>query len=197
MVIYSGLIAGIWFVIGVTIAARFYPGYHHAKQFCSELGAAGSPTEKLSPLINNYPLGCWFVLFGWAVSQLADAPMLLVISGWLIILHGIGTWVAGFFAMDADAYTVNPTSSGKIHSLAGFIMFLSLLIAPVLVVLSPSSDHISTSFRGFSALCIVVTLYFTVTFVKAIKNKTNPGTHQRLSYGAQLLWLAGYSIVLG
>ena len=59
--IYSGLIATIWIFIGVYIASQFYAGYDHAKQFCSELGAAGSPTEKLSPLINNYPLGFFFV----------------------------------------------------------------------------------------------------------------------------------------
>ena len=56
--IYSGLIATIWITIGVYATSRYYDGYSHAKQFCSELGATGSPTEKLSPFINNYPLGC-------------------------------------------------------------------------------------------------------------------------------------------
>ena len=60
----SGLIAMVWLIIGVYIASRFYPNYDHAKQFCSELGASGSPTEKLSPRINNYPLGLLFCLFG-------------------------------------------------------------------------------------------------------------------------------------
>jgi hypothetical protein len=63
--IYSGLIATVWIFIGVYIAGRFYAGYNHAQQFCSELGATGSPTEKLSPLINNYPLGfCFAFLVG-------------------------------------------------------------------------------------------------------------------------------------
>ena len=48
--VYSGLIATIWIFIGIYVAGRFYAGYDHSKQFCSELGATGSPTEKLSPL---------------------------------------------------------------------------------------------------------------------------------------------------
>ena len=51
--IYSGLIATIWIIIGIYVTSRFYAGYSHSKQFCSELGATGSPIEKLSPLINN------------------------------------------------------------------------------------------------------------------------------------------------
>lgn len=46
----SGVIATIWITFGVYIAAKFYPNYNHANQFCSELGAAGSPTEKIIPL---------------------------------------------------------------------------------------------------------------------------------------------------
>ena len=35
--IYSGLIATLWIFIGVYVASRFYEGYSHSKQFCSEL----------------------------------------------------------------------------------------------------------------------------------------------------------------
>ena len=44
--IYCGLIASIWIVFGIFIAAKRYPNYSHMTQFCSELGAKGSPTEK-------------------------------------------------------------------------------------------------------------------------------------------------------
>ncbi|WP_140391193.1 DUF998 domain-containing protein, partial [Pseudoalteromonas sp. JB197] len=103
--IYSGLIATLWIFIGVYVASRFYEGYSHSKQFCSELGATGSPTEKLSPLINNYPLGFLFCFFGWYLAQLANVSILVNIVGWLVIVHGIGTWVAGYFPMDADPFT--------------------------------------------------------------------------------------------
>ena len=193
---YSGLLASIWIVFGILIAANLYPNYNHMKQFCSELGAKGSPTEKLSPLINNYPLGFLFCFFGWHLAQLSDVSILVNISGWLVIIHGVGTWIAGYFPMDADPYTIEPTLSCKVHSWAGFIMLLSLLVAPILIAISPSTDSISLYFRIFSIASVLATTYYLYAMVKAIKNKGNPGTYQRISYGVQLIWLSVFSLVL-
>ncbi|NIB38651.1 DUF998 domain-containing protein [Pseudomaricurvus alkylphenolicus] len=189
---YSGLAASIWLVIGVAVAGAKYEGYSHTRQFCSELGAAGSPTERFSPIINNYPLGLLFVLFGVYLASEADA-LLMSSIGWLIVTHGVGTWVAGYFPMDADPYTPSPTRACKIHGLAGVVMLLSLIVAPVL---SLFSSEFSVAFKGFSVVCLAATLIFTATLAGAFKKQSNPGLHQRLSYGAQLLWLAGLSLVV-
>lgn len=58
----------------------------------------------------------------WYLAQLVN------IAGWLVIVHGISTWVAGYFPMDADPFTKHPTFSCKVHSWAGFIMLLSLVV---------------------------------------------------------------------
>ncbi|MFU2510695.1 DUF998 domain-containing protein [Pseudoalteromonas sp. ASV78] len=191
--LYSALIASIWIVVGVYIAGRCYPNYSHTKQFCSELGAAGSPTEKLSPIINNYPLGLLFCLFGWYVLQLENAPLLIALVGWLTISHGVATWFAGYFPMDGDPQTKTPTLSCRIHSWAGLVMLMSLLIAPILVAVS---SYTSISFRLFSILCVCITCYFLVLLTQAFKQKGSVGTYQRLSYGVQLLWLSAFSLVL-
>jgi hypothetical membrane protein len=193
---YCGLIASIWIVFGVFLAAKFYPNYNHNKQFCSELGAKGSPTERLSPIINNYPLGILFCFFCFAVIQMKDSSIVSVITGSLIIIHGIGTWVAGYFPMDANAYTKSPSFNCKVHSWAGFIMLLALLIAQLLMVFSPINQSITTPFKIFSIASILATVYFIYKMAKTIKNKTNPALYQRLSYGAQLVWLSGLSLVL-
>ncbi|OCQ21443.1 hypothetical protein A7985_12585 [Pseudoalteromonas luteoviolacea] len=192
VVLLSGLLSVVWITVGVIVAAKFYPNYNHYQQFCSELGAAGSPTEKLSPLINNYPLGVLFCLFGWSITQQFGDSILLSISGWLIIVHGIGTWVAGFFPMDKDPYTKSPSVHCQIHSWAGLIMLLSLLIAPLLVTFS----DLPAEFRVFSLLCAIVAFYFLVKMARAVKQKQNVGLFQRLSYWAKLLWLAGLSLLL-
>ncbi|WP_281558036.1 DUF998 domain-containing protein [Thalassomonas sp. RHCl1] len=190
---YCGLLASVWIVFGVFIAAKRYQGYNHAKQFCSELGAVGSPTEKFSPLINNYPLGVLFCLFGYYLIASATHSILLMAIGGLVIVHGLGTLVAGFFPMDADPYTKNPTTACKIHSWAGFIMLLSLYIAPILALFESS---FTLYFKLFSLACFLLSVYFTVTLAKAIKKQSNPGTHQRLGYGVQLFWLSGLSILV-
>ncbi|KGK00298.1 MULTISPECIES: DUF998 domain-containing protein [Pseudoalteromonas] len=194
--VYSGLIATLWIFIGVYVASRFYEGYSHSKQFCSELGATGSPTEKLSPLINNYPLGFLFCFFGWYLAQLANVSILVNIVGWLVIVHGIGTWVAGYFPMDADPFTKHPTFSCKVHSWAGFIMLLSLVLAPILIAISPTTEITPLYFRVFSIVSVIATVYYLFAMAKAVKLQSNPGTYQRISYGIQLSWLSVFSIVL-
>lgn len=194
--IYSGLIATLWIFIGVYVASRFYEGYSHSKQFCSELGATGSPTEKQSPLINNYPLGFLFCFFGWYLAQLANVSILVNIVGWLVIVHGIGTWVAGYFPMDADPFTKHPTFSCKVHSWAGFIMLLSLVVAPILIAISPTTEVISLYFRVFSIVSVIATVYYLFAMAKAVKLQSNPGSYQRISYGIQLSWLSVFSIAL-
>ena len=194
--IYSGLIATLWIFIGVYVASLFYEGYSHSKQFCSELGATGSPTEKLSPLINNYPLGFLFCFFGWYLTQLSNVSILVNIAGWLVIMHGIGTWVAGYFPMDADPFTKHPTFNCKVHSWAGFIMLLSLVLAPILIAISPTTEITPLYFRVFSIVSVIATVYYLFAMAKAIKLQSNPGSYQRISYGIQLSWLSVFSIVL-
>jgi len=95
--IYSGLIATIWIFLGVIITGKLYAGFSHSTQFCSELGASGSPTE---------------------------------------------------------------------------------------------------NFRLFSLFCVVICLYFFRTLATSFKNRINVGIYQRISYGAQLVWLSGFSLAL-
>lgn len=192
----SGLIATIWISVGVFITAKFYPNYDHNNQFCSELGASGSPTEKLSPLINNYPLGFIFCAFGWHFMQLNDANLALIFTGGLIVIHGVGTWVAGYFPMDKDPYTKKPTSACKIHSWAGFIMLLSLLIAPIVVALSPASIYVPLWFRILSIIIVLLAIYFLVKMAKGVKEQKLTGFFQRVSYWIKLIWLSIFSLLL-
>ena len=192
----SGLIATIWISIGVFIAAKYYPNYCHVNQFCSELGAKGSPTEQLSPLINNYPLGFLFCLFGWYITQLSNSNLAISISGYLIMVHGIGTWVAGHFPMDKDPYTKVPTLACKIHSWAGFFMLLSLLIAPLILAFSPESIYAPAWFRVFSILVVVAACYYLRELALAFKQKYKAGLYQRVSYWLKLLWLSVFSLIL-
>ena len=192
----SGLVATLWITLGVYIAAKRYPNYDHYHQFCSELGAAGSPTEKFSPRINNYPLGVLFCLFSWYITSLAAADAFVIGAGVLVIIHGIGTWIAGYFPMDKDPYTKTPSTSCKVHSWAGFVMLLALLIAPVLVAISGDAIGLPIWFRAASLICVVFAIYYLVKMAQAVKQKHNVGLYQRISYWIKLLWLSVLSVIL-
>ncbi|ALU42317.1 DUF998 domain-containing protein [Pseudoalteromonas rubra] len=191
-----GLVATVWITCGVYIAGRFYPNYDHFNQFCSELGAAGSPTQKLSPWLNNYPLSVMFVIFGWHVTQLPEASIAFYITGVLIVFHGIGTWFAGYFPMDKDPYTPTPSRHCLIHSTAGSVVMLTLLLAPVFVAISPDSELVTPWFRVFSILIVLISMFFTAKLVNAFQVKRGAGLYQRLSYWTQLIWLSVFSLVL-
>jgi hypothetical membrane protein len=195
---YTGIIASIWIVVGIYIASLYYPNYSHTRQFCSELGAFGSPTQKLSPAINNYPLGLLFVLFGYYLiaansSNLPSTSLNTTIVGIMVIVHGVCTWVCGFFPMDADPYTPTPTTSCKIHTWAGLIMLISFIVAPAIVMFSSAYP---IALRLFSFNCILGCIFFSYKLKGALKAKTHPGLYQRLSYGFQILWLFVYSLYL-
>ena len=192
----SGIIATVWISLGVFVAAKFYPNYSHSNQFCSELGASGSPTEKLSPFINNYPLSFIFCLFGWYITQLPDSNLALTITGWLVIFHGVGTLIAGYFPMDNDPYTEEPSFNCNVHSTAGFVMLLTLIIAPILLAFSPESQIIPFEFRVFSVLTVILSIYYVVKLAKAFKAKEKAGLYQRISYWIQLTWLSTFSLLL-
>lgn len=191
LVSYAGMVASIWIVAGIYIASLFYPKYSHSKQFCSELGAFGSPTQKLSPAINNYPLGVMFIVFGCYLIATYNEHLPTVLIGVMVVIHGLCTWICGFFPMDADAYTDSPTLSCKIHTWSGVVMFLSFIVAPAILVFSGFYPLI---LRVFSLICLVGCFYFSYKLSSALKDKTIPGLYQRLSYGFQILWLFAYSL---
>lgn len=187
----SGLVASIWIVVGVLIAGRLYSGYSHTRQLCSELGATGSPIEKLSPLINNYPLSILFCIFGWHLASNTNS-LPIIISGWLVIVHGLGTLIAGYFPMDSDPYTKKPTKKCELHALAGVLMLFSLALAPVFVLFGEAS----LNFKLFSIVCLSLFFIFLFQMAEEFKSHGNIGLYQRLSYGSQLLWLGTYSFVV-
>ncbi|MBE0377081.1 hypothetical protein PPRY_a4382 [Pseudoalteromonas prydzensis ACAM 620] len=95
--------------------------------------------------------------------------------------------------MDGDPQTKTPTLSCRIHSWAGLVMLMSLLIAPILVAVS---SYTSISFRLFSILCVCITGYLVILLASAFKQQANAGLYQRLAYGVQLLWLSVFSLVI-
>lgn len=189
---YLGVVASVWFFAGVYLAAKRYPDYSHVNQFCSELGACGSPTQDLSPRVNNYPLALIFCGFGFYVISHPQGNWALDSIGVLIMCHGIATAVAGVFPMDADPYTTTPSQACNIHSWAGVVMLLSLLIAPLLVwFVTP----LEKGFAWFSTACVLMCIGFSFKLAKAYKLKRGVGLYQRLSYGAQLVWLSALAVI--
>lgn len=186
---FAGVLAPVWIVIGVLIASQFYPGYSHINQALSELGATDSPTHLLSPAINNFPLSALFVAFGIAVCMVFRTSTAAIVSGALIALHGVGTFVAGYFSCDPGCALESPSTSQIIHVSAGVVMFLSLTIANFIWVKIGNRALNLRWFNQFSLACAALSLVFLFLLMTVDESKTGSGLYQRLNYGFSLIWL--------
>ncbi|BFM12839.1 hypothetical protein R50072_29920 [Simiduia litorea] len=186
---FAGLLAPIWLVVGVTFTGMFYPDYSHYSQAMSELGARGAPTQLLSPLINNYPLAVLFTLFGFGLMKTFPKSMLARVSGALVIVHGFGSMLAGFFSCDRGCDLVSPSIEQNLHNLAGFIMFLSLLLANLLWVFLAKRQLGVKWFVWFSLAVSLFVIALLPLMASAVESGEGFGLYQRLNYGAQALWV--------
>ena len=192
----AGLITPIWLVMGVAIAGSLYPGYSHLDQALSELGALGAPTHELSPLINNFPLGVLFVLFGVAVFATFKGSRLARLSGVLIALHGVASLGAGYFSCDVGCGLEHPSDSQNLHNLSGMLMFLTLLIASALWVYLATRVLDLKWFAWFSLACTLIALLVLPLMGQAVAAGEGFGLYQRINYGASILWVSVFAWVL-
>ena len=192
---FAGLITPLWLTLGVTIAGALYPGYSHVDQAMSLLGAVDAPTRVISPLINNFPLGVLFLLFGTALL-LSFRSRWARLSGLLIILHGLGSFGTGYFACDAGCAPEHPSASQNLHNLAGLVMAFSLLLASGLWVWLGRRLLASPGFSWFSLFCTLAAVGALPLMASALESGHGFGLYQRINYGASLLWVAGLALML-
>lgn len=193
---FSGVIAPIWLLLGVTIAGSFYSEYSHFNQAMSELGAKGSPTHTLSPLLNNYPLGVLFIVFGFGVIKTFSTSKLAIFSGALIVIHGLASFSAGFFSCDIACDLESPSTEQNIHNISGLALFFSLFISSLIWFFISKRCLGFKWFGWFSLVCSVIAIALLPFMAGAVESGVGFGLYQRLNYGSQALWVFVFAMVL-
>jgi hypothetical protein len=191
-----GALIPAWLGVGVLVAGSIYPGYDHINQAMSELGAAGSPTQFISPVINNYPIGVLFIYFGFLVIKALSASPLAKLSGLLILIHGIGSIAAGYFSCDAGCNPELPSNSQMLHNLSGLLMFTTLTAACALWVWLGKKLLGSNLLCLFSLGCLVIGISVLPFIAEAADLGQNFGLFQRINYGISVVWIAGLAYAL-
>lgn len=192
----TGMIAPIWLVIGVTIVGSKYPGYSHVYQAMSELGAAGSPTQYLSPLVNNFPVGILLLCFAFCVFRAFPGSRLCATSSFLIGIHGMASIGAGWFACDYGCQPQLPTISHQLHTVFGLVMFTSLMLASLFWI--PLSTRLLQSKPLFwiSLSAVIFGVISAIAMSKALHSDGMFGLYQRINYGIAMLWVFALSFLL-
>ena len=74
--------------------------------------------------------------------------------------------------------------NNKVMCPAGFFMLLSLVVASILIAISSTTTSILLSFTYLlSAVSVIAAVYFVFAMAKVVKNQSNPGIIQGISYG--------------
>jgi Protein of unknown function (DUF998) len=163
-----------------------FPGYSHAAQFISELGARGAPQEMLIRFAGFLPAGVFMILFaiGAFMSLPRSVPASLGLIG--IALYAMGYIVAVFFPCDFGCRPAQPSASQMIHNVFGLIGYV--LAPPALVALGlsarkwPGGEYLTWSAYVAAALAL---------FGMMTLSPKSPyaGLSQRLIEGAVLIWV--------
>jgi len=179
-------------LLGMTlVGAARYPGYDHARQFISELGATGAPD-------------------GWVVSWLAFLPIgLLVMAACLLMawrMRSSALAVAGFLLLAVNAYAyVNSvwfrcdfecagTSVAQgMHNLIGLLGYLAGCVGLLLAGLSAKGHR---TLRVLGVVCAVLAFAGLMGLGATAETGGPAGAFQRLTEAAIALFMLAYAWVL-
>lgn len=190
-----GLLAPLWMIASVTYSGMIYPGYSHIDQAMSELHAVGSPIEKIAPFINHYPLSILFAGFGFFVMSYFSSRAARF-SGFLIILHGVATLSAGYFACDVGCAPGSTSISQVLHGFSSLAILLTLLVAPAIWVVISKHELKIVWFGWLSAAAVLGQLLMMIPTIDALTTGERFGLYQRLAYSVPLTWLFVFALVL-
>jgi hypothetical protein len=129
------------------------------------------------------------------VAQRYPGNLLARASGVLIVLHGLASFVTGYFSCDAGCAPDTPSHSQNLHNLAGLVMAFSLLLASALWIFVARRQG-SKGLVWFSLVCTLFALGCLPWMAAAIDVGRGFGLFQRVNYFASLIWVAGLAWAL-
>lgn len=122
---WSAMTSYVLFLATLLIAAKNYPGYRHASQFISELGASGAPTELFFRFGNFLPCGILIMVFSFAAVKVLPKSGVSTLGFCLLAYNAFGSLMAAFFPCDFGCRPESPSVSQIIHNLVGLGGYLA------------------------------------------------------------------------
>ncbi len=179
-----GIIGPITYVIVLVTLGFLQPDYNCVKQSMSELGAIGAPYALIMNTIGFPLLGLLIIAFALGLhrgikGRLKTGPMLMVLSGFSLIMTGI---------FPCDPGCVDVTISGLFHSIFATIAAFSMILAPLFLLPRLKKDRRWQGYVNYSIVSLIAaTLVSAMYGSMAFEQWT--GVLQRISMGIMLLWV--------
>lgn len=195
MLLLSGLISAILYVVTDIIASLSYQGYSIADQNYSELLATGAPTRQwmlLSGWVYNFLVACFAV----AILKTCSPTRIARIAGFLILGYAIISMITPlYFQMDMRG--ADPTPRGSMHPLMTAVMSFFILLS-----IGSGAFLLGRRFRIYSFATIIVVTIFGLLTVSQVPDlaagQDTPwmGLMERINIYLTMLWFALLSLIL-
>ncbi len=173
--------------MAVVIAGALHPDYSHLANPISALGARGAPYRVILNYAGLIPVGVLTLLFSAAIFRYLRENSLLTLSAWLVVLVGMGRFLAGIFPCDPGCLEFL-TVPAKIHAVAGLTALVTGALAPLAMAIGlrklPRRSYYYISV--ILGTCAVLTIFLSMTPLWP----TGIGAFQRLLLIFTYSWIA-------
>lgn len=167
------------FIIALTVAEAFYPGYSIAQNYISDLGATCRTTclvvQPTSTIFNSSVtlLGLLAIVASYFIQRGFRSRILTV----LVVMTGVGATGVGVF----------PETAGVIHHIVSLITFIFAGLSAI-----ASYKLQKAPLSHFSLLLGVMTLVALALYISNIFLGLGPGGMERMIVYPALIWATGF-----
>lgn len=176
-------------VVAVVWGGAVYPGYDHARQFMSELGAAGTLT---GPAVNRWgyiPNGVLNTAFCLVAAWVLRHSALALVGCLLLAGNGLGMLGAGVYPCDFECSRSDQSPTAVLHDLSGGLGYLCGILGVGLASLWTWNSQA----RWLGLLGAAVLIISLVGFNAVVVEVEFKGLYQRMMEAA----LAAFMLALG
>jgi len=194
LVMASALLCAGWLLAMVLIGGATFPGYDHASQYISELGATGAPRGFEVSWYGFLPVGVLMIAFAVFAWLSAPRSVLSTLGFFGIVLYAIGYVGSAFFPCDYGCRPEEPSFSQQMHLLVGFVgyMFapLTMTLLTIAVLKWPKAGWLV-------ALGVVAAIGSFLGLVTMAPDSPLVGVSQRVLEASVTGWVVACGLYLG
>jgi hypothetical protein len=120
----TALASALFVALMTLIGGMATPGYSHASQFISELGATDAAHEYTVRFIGFLPAGIALISFCWLAYRALPRSQVTTMAILALAVYALGYVAAAFFPCDVGCRPKNPSASQSVHNLVGGLGYL-------------------------------------------------------------------------
>jgi hypothetical membrane protein len=190
---FALLVVGELIQLATVIAGgAFYPGYDHARQYISELGATGAVTGPAVSWLGFVPSGLLITAFCLIAAWLLRRNALAVVACVMLAWYGLSLSAAGVYPCAFECARTEVSFNAMMHDLVGGTGYLTGILGVALAALVIRFDG-AGSLRPLGLVCAAVAV---AGFAAIIADVELGGLFQRALEGSLAVFLLAFGWAL-